>query len=316
MNIPAQLKWKIKQFSNVHIQGKKPNIFIFSVARSGSTWLMEIIASQRGIKYIDEPLLMSNFQRGGPLPASWEFTLPHNGREEKLEEYFNMLIQNKCGVGSPKPFSRFYRFMTRRIVFKIFGCLDLMNWFEKTFRGQIVYFIRHPIATSLSRERYGRLPLFLENDLYCERYLNPELHSYGLSILKKGSELEKKVLDWCLQNLPPMQFLDKSKWLCLHYEDLVMKPVEVIEKMAFSLNLADKKRMYEQVCIASKTIQKSDADTMTYFAKSSNERDPRYIVSKWRSKVSEDEEKRAFEILSRFKIDIYSFGEDMPTRRL
>jgi hypothetical protein len=95
-----------------------------------------------------------------------------------------------------------------------------------------------------------------------------------------------------------------------------MKPVEVIEKMAVSLNLTDKKHMYEQVCIASKTVQKSDAKTRAYFAKSSNGRDPRYIVSKWRLKVSKDEEKRAFEILSRFKIDIYSFGEDMPTRRL
>lgn len=316
MNIPFWLKQKIKQFCNIHIQGEKPNIFIFSTARSGSTWLAEIIASQRGLKFIDEPLLMSKFKNGGPLPASWEFTLPHNGREEKLKKYFNMLIQNKFDIGSPRPFSKFYRPITWRIVFKILRCQDLMNWFEKTFGAQIVYFVRHPIATSLSRERYGRLPLFLKNELYCECYLNPELYSYGLSILKKGSELEKKVLDWCIQNLPPIKFLDRSRWLCLHYEVLVVNSAETIEKISLYLNLLDKEKMYKRLHIASSTVYKSDPNTRGYFVLSSKRRDPHYLVSKWRPKISKEEEKKAFEILSNFGIDIYSFGEDLPTRRL
>ncbi|MGH8501120.1 MAG: hypothetical protein ACREVE_01355, partial [Gammaproteobacteria bacterium] len=45
----------IKYLCNFHRQGSKPNIFIFSTPRSGSTWLMELMLTQRGFKSCSEP---------------------------------------------------------------------------------------------------------------------------------------------------------------------------------------------------------------------------------------------------------------------
>ena len=44
----------IKKLSNYHKPNDSPNIFIFSSPRSGSEWLMNIIASQPGIKHCSE----------------------------------------------------------------------------------------------------------------------------------------------------------------------------------------------------------------------------------------------------------------------
>jgi hypothetical protein len=311
-----QWKWLVKRYSNIHIQGENPNIFVFSTARSGSTWLMEIIASQSGIKFINEPLLLTQFKHGGPLPSSWEFLLPHAEREPKIEHYFRQLLENKLGIGAPAPFSRFHRFVTSRIVVKELRCHDLMNWFEERFNCQIVYLVRHPIPASLSRKRFARLPLFLSNHIYCERYLSPELCAYGWAIVQKGTELQKKVLDWCLQNLPPLKFLDRAKWLCLHYEDIVLQPAVVIERLAKFLGNMDKAKMLKQITASSGSTALSDAATQQFLRLTSEHDDRHYLVNKWREKISPQEEDTAFEILDRFKIDVYQSRQDLPAHRI
>jgi Sulfotransferase domain len=311
-------KWAIKRSSNIHIQGDKPNIFIFSTARSGSTWLMEIISSQPQIKFINEPLLMSQFDYpGAPLPASWEFLLPHAERKSKLESYFHQLLANRLGVGSPAPFSRFHRFISRRFVVKDLRCHDLMNWFEKQFNFKIIYLVRHPIPTALSRKEYARLPLFLSNDIYCQRYLTPELRRYGCAIVEHGTDLEKKVLDWCLQNLPPMKFLDRSNWFCVHYEDMVLDPATTIELLANFIGQVDKDKMLRQVKSASSSVFLSDPHTQDFLKQQQAANGDRlYLVNRWRKRISPEEEKQVFEILRKFEMDVYQLGKDLPVHRL
>ncbi len=73
MNFKKSVKYLLNIVSNVHIQGEKKNIFIFSTPRSGSTWLMEIIASQSGFKFYDEPfnIRRENVQKAGYF-SDWD----------------------------------------------------------------------------------------------------------------------------------------------------------------------------------------------------------------------------------------------------
>ncbi len=44
----------------VHEQGSEPNILLFATRRGGSTFLMELIAANRGVRSIDQPFEVSS----------------------------------------------------------------------------------------------------------------------------------------------------------------------------------------------------------------------------------------------------------------
>lgn len=314
MKTVEDIKWYVKRSCNIHRQGGKPNIYIFSTARSGSSWLMEMLSTQSGMKFINEPLLIDQIKKGkSPIPASWEFLLPNVNREEILLKYFNELTSNKLGIGNPAPFTQFHRWFSNRIVFKILRCKDLMNWFEDEFNCQIVYLLRHPIPTNLSRSECELLPLYRNNDEYWHKYLTSSQRKYCSSIIDSGSEMQKKVLDWCLQNLPPLRFLDRSKWLCLYYEDWVVNPHVNVQKTADFLQFKDHTKIHNQHAQASGSIGLSDSKTRAFFDNPTNSE---FLINKWRSKVSDEEERSLFEILQILEIDVYEIGHNMPTNKL
>lgn len=316
MNIQT-FKRRIRKVCNIHIQGNLPNIFIFSTARSGSTWLMEIISTQKGIKFINEPLNVIKLGKGkSPIPNSWEFVLPNPERRVLLKKYFDDLIHNKTGIGNVSPRSNLHKWITNRIVFKILRCKDLMNWFEEQFKGQIVYLLRHPIPTNLSRKRYTILPLYFKNDVYCKRYIEDPLLRYCKTIIEHGTEFQKKILDWCLQNLPPIKFLDKSRWIILYYEDMIMNQSVILDTIIEQLKLKEKNKILKRYRKASGSTVQSDTDTRKFLTEKQYFTDRSFLISKWRSKISVEEEAQAFEILDKFGINIYKFGHDMPDRRL
>lgn len=312
------LRWQVKRFSNIHSQGEQRNIFVFSTARSGSSWLMEMLATQPGMKYINEPLLMTQFDnsRSSPLPPSWELLLPNPERKKVLRKYFHDLINNRVGVGAPTPFTKFHRWKSNRIVFKILRCKDLMNWFETEFEAQVIYLIRHPLATSISRTTIPRLPMFLANEVFCNRYLSMDQQRFCEAVVDRGSDLEKNALDWALQNLPPLRYLDQTNWCCVTYEDLVATPENVVAKLSSRLGLVDNERIMSQIGVPSGSVSLSDKSTQQYLRDSVGESDRSHLLRKWRNKVSPEEERKVFEILECLDIDLYQCGNDLPAKIL
>ena len=312
-----KLKWRIKRASNLHRSSGQPDIAIFSSPRSGSTWLMEIVATQPGFKSINEPFLMTRFEGlTRPLSPNWELLLPGAERETILERYFASLLNNELGIGSPSPFMPQHRWRTDRMVFKILRCKDMINWFEEKFGLKVIFLLRHPLAVSLSRKACPQLRGFLDNDVYCDRYLTPALRRYGNEVLEEGTELDRKILDWCLQHRPPLLHLDRSRWLCLHYEDLTMRPQECIGKLAAFLELDGVERMDRQLGVPSRSTFLSDRATRRHLKRNHSGTDPRFLVEKWRDRVDPEEERQSMEIVKTFGLDQYRLGDAMPHRRL
>jgi hypothetical protein len=312
-----RLKWSVKWLCNRHRRGGRPDILIFSTPRSGSTWLMEIIATQASIKTINEPFWMPRFEgTGGPLPPSWDLLLPHDGREETIGRYVRSLIDGSCGIGSPSPFTRHHRWRTDRAVVKILRCKDMMNWFEETFACRIVYLVRHPLPVSLSRRMAPQLEGFIASDRYCGMFLTGQQRARARSILRDGTSLERKVLDWCLQNLPPIKHLDRSRWLCVHYEDLVADPGAWIRRLASFLDLPDEATMLGQIGVPSRSTYLSDAETRAALKRGPSGAERDHLLDKWQSGISPEEEVGAMTIVREFGIDLYETGRSVPSRRL
>lgn len=293
---------------------KEKNIFIFVTPRSGSTWLMEVIASQPRMKYINEPLNIRNpFVRKNLLNYSWEILLSHPKREEILYKYFNNLINNNIKPLNPTPIKRYYHYYTDRIVFKIHAVKDMINWFEEKFDPHIIYLIRHPIAVAISRKQLPRLEQFIKNKIYCEKYLSEDQFEFAKNIIRTGTNFERGILSWSLQNLPALKFQNNKEWIILSYEEMVLKPDKILNMLSERLNLKafNKEIIYKP----SMTIYKNDFETLKVLSDSNLEELREFLIKKWEKRIEPEQKDKAFEILEKFEIDAYNINSYLPHNR-
>jgi Sulfotransferase domain len=306
------VKRVVKSVSNVHRPDGSPNVFLFSTPRSGSTWLMEWIWSQPGFKYCNEPLNLREPQVRRHLGISrWE-DLFGEAATPKLSRYFAGFCDGRLRFANPNPLRTYYRPVTHRIVFKeIHAGVDRVNWFRDTFNGRIVFLLRHPIAVALSTEELPTLPAFLHSD-YRRRFSHEEIER-ATEIADAGTDLERRVLSWCLQNAVPLRAA-MDDWAIVTYEQMVLDPDPVIESMADALALPLSSRIRDQLEVASGVKEKSDTATRRVLEGGESSKRP-WLVEKWRARVEPAEERRVMRILELFGLDAYRSGEVLPADR-
>ena len=308
------VKQIIRSVSNIHYPNHRPNVFLFSTPRSGSTWLMELIGSQPGFKCCDEPLNLRNSLVRKHLGMTIWRDLYDDEADKALQAYFQGFIDGRFHFMNPNPFRSYYRPLSNRLVFKIIhGGEDRMNWFRDTFNGRVVYLLRHPIPVSLSREINPRLDTFL-NSSYRHHFTNDQLE-YAKRIFGSGTKLERSILSWCFQNSVPLRD-ETTGWVTISYEQMVLEPLPVINHLAEKAALPKPETMLRRLAVPSGVIAKSNEDTQQVLLEGRSSNRDKYLVEKWRRQVTEAEERMAMDILERFDIDAYKFGDVLPTDRL
>ena len=290
---------------------------MFSTPRSGSTWLLELLTSYKGISYCFEPFdIRATVCKNELKKVGIHSWLDLYSEDKKKNLYDYKVLKNGYLRGrNPMPLdlkrwrtgllSKEYRFFSDRLVFKILhACEDRIDWFEDNFNGEIVYLIRHPIPVSLSRTVAPRLETFFCSD-YSKHFSSIILKEARL-ISEKGDSLQRKVLSWCFQNAIPLKNV-KNTWKLITYEQLKIEPEKVMSHLSNRLDLKGSKIIKNIINSPSKTtgINKPGFD-YSRIDHSSN------AVAKWRSEVKKEEERKLMDILMLFEIDIYSYGSDTP----
>jgi sulfotransferase family protein len=303
----------VKAVSNVHRPDGRPNVFVFSHPRSGSTWLMELIWSQPGFKHCNEPLNVDNPYVGRYSKIDdWRFLYSRDSLPV-IHEYFTGFCDGRLQFKNPNPISRYYRPVTRRIVFKeIHGGLDRINWFAESFNGRPVYLVRHPIAVSVSKRTVRHLRDLLASD-YARHFASGQLN-YARDIAESGTKLEQDVVLWCLHNAVPLKQAT-PEWSLVSYEQLVLDPDPVIDYLAARLDLPRPDRMRMRLLTPSGVRRKSNLETQT-FLRRGEARERGWLVEKWRERIDERQERHVMKILDRFELDVYQYGEVLPAPRI
>jgi hypothetical protein len=274
---------------------------------------MELIWSQPTFKYCNEPLNLNNpYVVRYSRIDDWTFLYSQDSLPA-IYEYFKGFCEGRLQFNNPNPFKRYYRPITRRIVFKeIHGGLDRMNWFADSFNGRLVHLIRHPIAVSISKKTVRHLDELLHSD-YTRHFTSKQLN-YARRIAESGSKLERDVLLWCLHNALPLKQAT-TDWSLVSYEQLVIDPDPVIEHLALRLDLPKPDRMRMRLLTPSGVRRKSTLETRE-FLRRKDAQARRWLVEKWREDVDERQERHAMEILDRFDLDVYQCGEILPAPRM
>lgn len=302
---------------NRHAPGAQKDICLFASRRGGSTWFMEVIATNRGIRYIDQPFSLYRFSPGhlGRLPIQHhsQFASLTEPNEEQFASFVCGLFAGTVQVNAPwEMWHPTFHWRTDRVVLKILAAKPLIDWFDRTFDVHIAYATRHPIPTALSVMRNGwglTARSYLQDQAFASKHLSTSQLDYAWDLLRMGTPLQQHVMNWAVENLVPLKLLpERPDWLHVSYEEAILAPEATLDRLKSALHLPDRDRMLRQIGMASRSTRKLVSATRA-------QNDARGALASWRKHVTEEDERAAFQTLDRFGIDLYRFGRDTPIER-
>tara|TARA_B100000315_G_scaffold259477_1_gene315699 strand:- start:109 stop:1152 length:1044 start_codon:yes stop_codon:yes gene_type:complete len=303
---------------------KQGDIFIFTVPRSGLTWLLEIFSRHPHTRCIKEPFGLWNISKIQNYfePRSRYCDLSEEDFE-RIRRYIEDILSNKQPWKSHRASDGKYKVKTSLNVFAFSKVCNFSHWFEQVFGCRILYLVRHPISNALSKlnNRWyeaaykgyqnegwrALIEVFLESRQFCESYLNSDLIKQSWRILKEGNDLERYILSWCLDNIVPIQYFRKRHWLLVSYEDLVWNSELTLQTITEHFGLGYLKKMKQNLNLPSKSSDMCDRETIEMIRRG----DKKFLVSRWRKEISEKDIDRCFSILKYFDIDLYCRESDL-----
>lgn len=303
-------------FATRHSPSGEPNVFIHSLPRSGSTWLMELILTQPGFRRCNEPLNLRKEVVRDHLGISEWADLHRTEYKEKLHRYFAGLCSDS--FRDPRfnyrtPLTRFYRPVTRQTVFKVInGGVEHINWLAQAFNGRVLFLLRHPIPVSLSRRYFPELETILDTE-FASFFTTKQL-ALASDILRGDNKLAKGILDWSLRNFVALR-ARTADWAVVTYEQLVVNPRPAIEHISLKLGLQQPERIIRRLPVPSRSTKQSDRNTQNILLSNPDRNDQNWLVEKWKKEIATEDLCVAEQIVAAFQLDdVYKVANTLPER--
>lgn len=302
----------VGRLSNRHHPGDKPDIFAFSPPRSGSTFVLEIMAREPGLKVINEPLNINRPTTRRALGVSdWAEATRLTQREARYARYIQALRANRLGALNAPFYRDDRRTRTDRLFLKILhGGEDMVPWFEQSLGGQILVLLRHPIPTVQSHWHFPRLTSYLDQP-GLTRHLTDRQMTRARKLLDERDLFACAILDWCFQTFLMAHADIPDTWTRISYEELVLDPDGALAYLRERLHLTGRFDAQDISTTPSRTVIRRDAATRAHIEQGDRD-SKRYLIDRWQEKVSQDQIDLAFDLLSLFGIDYYQAGSSLP----
>ena len=299
------------QIPSVYRPSGKPHILILSTRRSGSTLLRDMLASQRGFNYIDQPFDFTKNQFNPyrrRFPASYAqgqiVTAPADERA-RMREYLNGLLSHRYVVRSQWRFwDKSYHWVWERYVVKELSTKAMASWYEETWGDEmkIVFLVRHPLGTirSIAEKTWDHtFGAFLENEEFAEVHLTQKMRALGRKIAADGSPVEQHILDWCLENLIPLRLWKDHRWTAVSYERIIESPESTARRLCQRLDLPEPEKLIEAIAIPTRSATPESRRMI-------EQSGPVARLSAWMKTYDTTVLAQATRILEAFEINAYS----------
>jgi hypothetical protein len=212
---------------------------------------------------------------------------------------------------NPPPFRPHHRLLTDRIVFKIHEMEHLIGRIARECNGQVVYLLRHPISTTLSRAVFPRLDLFLASKYYADVIGDgPRLRDIR-RLGAEGTRLQKGVVSWCFENVIPLQRRD-FEGLFVTYEELLLNPSRSCDLFLKALQFDDRDKMMQAFSTPAANISMSSPETLQQMAKQDPLERAASLISRWQGKVTPEDRAAVTEIMELFGLNVYTGADVLP----
>ena len=241
-------------------------VVLVGAARSGTTWLAEILRTLPGYKYLNEPLHQKRNPGAARAGLDWRpFLDPNDDPLPAAEAYVDWALTGRI-VGdwhlsaSSRVGRLFEHAKQRRLLVKFVRAGRMLQWISKNFeiRG-MVFIVRHPCAVVSSMIEHGAWSSMNPTGDTLVDYLGgsvpPALEEdirARVSVLPR-TRVEQLALLWALDHYVPFHYFGSHgyPWTLVPYEALLQDGPDEIERIFEALNSEVPKSAHDHLVEAS-----------------------------------------------------------------
>jgi hypothetical protein len=262
-------------------------MMIVGAARSGTTWVAELVASQSPTRIIFEPF----YPQGVPEFRQYDSMMyvPPRAREPELRETIQKIL---CGQirGHWVDHQVACLFPRQRLVKAVRANL-MLGWLRKEFpQVPTVLMVRHPCAVVASRLETTWNPKDDLESIFGQTGLISDFSLARADLLKRNRRAEElHALVWCLQHLVPLTQVAPGEIHLLFYEDLCQHPEIEVPKLFAALNRSFDDSIY-------RFLERPSRMTSSKRLRST----PLERAVGWKDKLSADQQRRIQNVVNHF----------------
>lgn len=203
-------------------------VIIVGSARSGTSWLCELLAKPYRYRLLFEPEHEFQTKKGHLLCDRWIENTGDADREtiKYLKNIFrNQVDSNWIAQHSNRTWKRhLWPFVPKKIIIKFVRCNLAANFLSTQFKIPVIHIIRNPFEVIESQQRvrfpwlYDLSRFQKQNKLVC--YLQ-KTYGFDLCSLQSFSEIEKLAVRWCIENKISLDFnANNTLYRIIKFEEL------------------------------------------------------------------------------------------------
>ncbi|WP_179319496.1 sulfotransferase domain-containing protein [Winogradskyella helgolandensis] len=210
-------------------QGYNKHVLIVGSARSGTSWLSEIIAQQSRYRMLFEPEHEFRTPKGHLICDQW-ITANHN--TDKQNTYLKAIFSNRVdcdwiGQISNRKYKRhLWPFLPKMYIIKMVRGNLLASYVNNKYNIPTLHIIRNPYEVIHSQKRVNFPWLFdLSHFVNQPRLvaLIKEHFDFDITNYQQLNDTQRLALRWCIENVIPLEVLkfSKGKFEVVRHEELV-----------------------------------------------------------------------------------------------
>jgi Sulfotransferase family len=265
-------------------------VYVAGTARSGTTWLAELLNYRRTYRFIFEPFHNDLGPLRGRLDERYRDPCDDDLAFQEATE--GILLGKFRDYYTGKYNTKW--FSSQRLIKDIHSNL-MLKWFREKFPYfPLILIIRHPCAVAHSSTRLGwshQLPVFLNQRSLVDEHLEPFVED----IASARDDFERFIFHWCIETYVPLRQIDAGDRICVvFFESLARNPQAELDRIFAYIGDEHGSAALDQLARPSAT---------TWHAHSQQTRAVKEARFAWRESLGVDRARRAREILSLFGLD-------------
>lgn len=263
---------------------------IAGTARSGTTWLADIIAAQIPCRVMFEPFHSENVESFSRFHyfQYMRSAEPNNNLLEYCQKIFSGDIRNSWID------SKIERIYPQRRIIKEIRANLFLNWLHHLFpEVPLLFIIRHPCAVVSSRLKLSWATDTDIEPLLSQSKLVQDFLADKLDIIRRTEIPEQKhAIIWCVSNLVPIRQFSSNGLNPIFYENLCLHPEVEIPKIFRAIGGKYQESIFED-------IKKPSTTTVRNSAVLSSEN----IVTRWQRELAPQQIDNILSITREFGLD-------------